>query len=158
MSALDDWAGGQPCERHDLPYCGGCRELAGIKRSADGTLGWQSDCAVQLFADLTQVSYDDAVDTLRAVGFRPKHGTPIDGVRTALTAAGQHVTEIRLHYITATQLSHTGRRFFVVGWKGKACHTWPLIAGRAPRALQPPFRYRIFEVTAQEPEGASSDD
>lgn len=149
MSAITDWTSGKPCERHEMPFCFDCRELAGMKRTADGTVSWKSDCTVQTFVEITGATYDEATEFLRAAGFRPGRGATSDQVRAAFAAAGYTVREATHHRLDgALRLSHQGRSFYVSGHKPKSGHAWSLIAGKANRPMQPPFRYRIFEVIA----------
>jgi hypothetical protein len=149
MSEISDWMTGKPCERHDLAFCSDCRDLAGMRRADDGTVAYQSDCAVQTFAEITGADYDEAAGLLRAAGFRPGSGTPSDGVVQAFRSAGFKVTEVTwIGLDSALHLSASGRCFYVSGQKGRKGHAWSLVGGKANRAYQPPFRYRIFEVEA----------
>jgi hypothetical protein len=150
MSEITDWAQGTQCERHDLAYCADCRDMAGMRRAADGTVAYKMDCAVRTFAEITGAGYEEAVSYLRDAGFRPGSGTPWDQVGQAFKAAGFTVTAVtrRISPDSALRLSQAGRCFYVLGRKGGKCHAWSLVDGKASRAFQPPFRYEIFEVTA----------
>lgn len=149
MSDISDWADGRPCERHELAYCADCRDMAGIRRDVQGRVGYQSDCAVRTFAEITGAGYEEAADYLRDAGFRPGSGTPWDNVQLAFEAAGFQVTDVtRLGLAAALSLSAQGRCFYVLGQKGRKAHAWSLVDGTASRPYQPPFRYQVFEVGA----------
>jgi hypothetical protein len=147
---IRDWATGQPCERHDLAYCADCRDLAGMRRAADGTVAYKSDCAVATFSEITGADYDESLGYLRAVGFIPGNGTPAGHIARAFADAGYTVRDItrEVSLDGARTASGTGRAFYVSGQKGSKGHAWSIIGGRVNRGYVPPFRYRLYEVTA----------
>lgn len=147
MTAITDWADGKPCERHELSFCADCRNLAGIDRRPDGSLGYRGDCAVQTFAELTGAEYDEAVTILKANGYGVGRGTPVDGLRAALVDAGYTVREMT-RLITPEAAAASGRSFFVAGWQGSKGHAWSIDAGQSRRGFYGSYRYRIFEVAA----------
>jgi hypothetical protein len=147
MTMMSDWTEGKPCERHDMMYCADCQASAGMRRTADGGLAYKKDCAVQSFVELTGAGYEEAVGYLREAGFRPGvAGTPQEGVVKALQAVGYTVREVT-HYRIGTLASRKGS-FVISGQKGRKGHSWTVVDGVPSRAYQPPFRYRIWEVTA----------
>jgi hypothetical protein len=146
---ISDWQAGSECERHNLAYCADCRDLAKIVRRRDGSLGMADDCAVQTFAEITGADYAEALEILLAAGYVPGMGTWCEDVREAFAAAGYATTE--RHGLTpdsAAVASQAGRAFYVSAQKGRKGHAWSIADGIQRRAYRPPFRYRIFEVTA----------
>jgi hypothetical protein len=148
MSEIGNWESGAECERHMLAYCADCRDLAGIIRRHDGSLGFDNDCSVQSFAEITGASYDEAADLLRDQGFKPSGGTPYGRTEQAFKSAGYTVTCSTVTLTTARQLSESGRAFLVLGTKGKTAHAWSITDGKINRSYRPPFRYQVFEITA----------
>lgn len=152
MSDITDWAAGKPCERHDLAFCTDCRDLAGMRRDADGNVSYDNDCAVRTFAEITGVGYEDAVELLRETGgYRHGRGMYREDLVRAFREAGFTVTPVTrvMSLDRALEASRGGRRFYVSGHKGRKGHAWSLVDGKANRPYQPPFKYFLFEVADQ---------
>ena len=148
MRELADWTTTR-CEKHDMTSCGDCLEQGKMRRTADGTVAYRSDCAVQTYIEITGEAYEPAVEALRAVGYRPGQGTPTGGLQAAFEAIGFTVREVtHLGIDRLPALSANGRIFYVSGFKGRKGHAWSVTDGQAHRAYQPPFRYRAFEIAA----------
>ena len=148
MSTMTDWAAGSECALHDLAYCADCRDQAKIVRRHDGSLGYQGDCAVQTFAEVTGASYDEALELVTAGGYRPGVGTPAAALAGIFTQAGYQATRSWLTLEAATQASKSGRVFYVSAAKRSKGHAWSITEGAQHRAWWPPFRFVLFEVTA----------
>jgi hypothetical protein len=115
----------------------------------NGVLRYDGDCALQTYQEITGASYDEAVTALSAAGYRPGSGTPKAGLHAAFAAIGFTVAEVSgMRLEGATHASQAGRYFFVTATKGKHGHAWAIVDGKATRPYHPPFRYRIYEVTA----------
>jgi hypothetical protein len=136
------------CERHELVCCGDCLDAAKMKRTKDGDLRFQKDCAVQTFTEIMACDYGLAAEVLLASGFRPGFGTYETDITAAFESVGCTVTSVTyLGPVGAMAYSLTGRRFFVTGRKGGKAHAWSVIDGEEHRPYFPPYRYRVFEVT-----------
>jgi hypothetical protein len=114
-----------------------------------GEIVYRGDCAIRTFAEIAGAGYEEAVEIMRDAGARPGSGTPKPVLQAALLASGFRVTEVTrvIRVEDAPALSAGGRRFYVSGSKGRRGHAWSVIDGTARRAYQPPFSYRIFEVS-----------
>jgi hypothetical protein len=150
MTAIRDWETGTPCDRHDLAYCADCRDLAGLRRDqVTGKTVYQRDCAIQTFAEITGVGYEEAAEIMRDAGARPGSGTPKPVGPAALVACGFTVTEVTrvIRIEDAPALSASGRRFYVSASKGRRGHAWSVTDGQANRPWPAPYSYRIYEVS-----------
>jgi hypothetical protein len=148
MLTSSEWAAGRECDKHEMSYCADCRDTAGIRRDADGTVGYTKDCAVQTFVEITGADYEEAAGYLRAAGFRPSSGTPAaTGLRDALTAAGYSVREVT-GAVRYDDLAHLPGSYYISGRRGSRGHAWSVIDGTPRRAYGGRFTYRVFEVTA----------
>ena|ERR1700749_1706568 len=138
----------EPCSKHDMTCCGDCLEQAKMKRSDDGDLRYQKDCAVQTFAEITGVGYDAAAEIMLASGFRPGVGTMGRDLRSAFEQTGCTVTNVTWMGPEGAVVAsmEEGRKFYVHGTKGKRAHAWSITDGNENRPYFPPYRYRVFEV------------
>lgn len=144
---MTDWAEGRECDKHEMSYCADCRDAAGIRRDATtGQVGYKKDCAVQSFIELTGASYDEAVEHLTAVGFRPGiAGTPAGAIVDALTAVGYTVRETPVRY---GDLRGLRGAYVISGRQGSGGHSWTVIDGTVNRGYRGRFTYRVWKVTA----------
>src|ERR1700684_3279273 len=107
MTTTTEWAAGTPCERHEMGWCTDCRDLAGIVRHADGSLGWKSDCAVQTFSEITGADSDEAFTALTAAGYRIGRGTPFGALAAVFLTSGYAATRSPLTIEEAVIASRT---------------------------------------------------
>ena len=145
---MTDWAAGEYCQLHEMMYCTDCAAKAGIRRTHDGEVRYDSDCAVSSFQELLGCDQDTALTALTAVGFNPRKGTAEDGVVSALRAAGLKVvpTSARIEDLPFQSFTRPVA-YFVAGYKGRKGHAWTVTNGKANRAYSAPFKYRAYAVT-----------
>src|SRR5258707_15227806 len=108
-----------------------------MKRGADGSVSYRSDCAVATFVEVTGARYDEAVEVMRAVGYRPGQGTPSQGILSALTSLGWSAVKTSVRIEDAERASRNGRVFIVYGRKGSKAHSWSILNGTANRPYHP---------------------
>jgi hypothetical protein len=146
---LIGWSQGQECAKHEMAFCGMCREQQGIKRSADGSVSFGSDCTVKAVANLLGGSYTEAAELMAANGFRPGHGAKASGIEAAFKSAGFTVRPTSYSLIEAMAASQKGRSFYAIGRRGKKAHAWAITGGAAYEPYTVAggrFTYRIYEV------------
>ena len=147
-TVITAWAAGEPCDKHDMSFCGSCREAAGIKRRPTGELEFADDCTVKAFAALTETSYVEAAGILAGYGWRPGRGASPREVRTALQSVGFDMDVVDMDLAGAVAASRCGRRFYVSGRRPGKGHAWAIVDGRQINAWSAGFRYNVFEVVA----------
>lgn len=154
MVTKSGWEAGEPCERHDLEYCADCLRLGRMRRSQSGDVRYRQDCTVQTFAEITGLEYDFAVEVLRSAGFIPGRGATGRQFIAAVESVGGKVTvATHLGESGAVMMSYatSARKFAMFGWKGSGAsrsgHAWSVIDGEINRGYEPPYRYRIYEIS-----------
>jgi hypothetical protein len=149
MTDMATWAT-ERCEAHDMTSCADCLERARMRRTPAGELAWDNDCTVATYTELTGAPYGQAVEAMRAAGYKPGLGLHRDQLAAALRAAGYQVTDVTRRYRAEdlAALSAQGRMFWLSGQKGSRRHSWTVTGGAPRRAYAPPYRFRAYEVTA----------
>jgi hypothetical protein len=167
MSEATEFAAGERCELHDIPFCADCQERLGLRRGIArsgedaNSFYFANDCAIASFREITGASYDEAVGAIGS-GFSPRTGTKTEALKAAIESVGFRLVKQGLGKVTARGIrssgltipearaaSLDGRVFLLVGSGREGAHAWTILDGQVNRPfLRAPYAYGILEVIA----------